>query len=66
VSTAEHPAFYFYAMPDDPARAMAAPGRDSLNCALETVEGMSLSVDVNLKAFVVFISANFAGSHPDS
>jgi hypothetical protein len=45
---------------------MAAHGRDCLNCALEAVEGMSLPVDLNFKALVVFIPANFASGHLDS
>src|SRR5215469_1580672 len=63
VRATEHSVSDFYSVPDDPARAMAALRGDCLDRALETVERMSLPVDMNFKALVVFIPANFARSH---
>src|SRR5215831_3671548 len=66
VRATKHSVSYFYSVPDDSARAMAAGRRECLNCALEAVKRMPLPTHLYFKTLVVFIPANFAPCHLDS
>ena len=50
-------------VPDDPAAAVRARGRQGLNCTFERIEGMGLAPNQNLKGFVVIVPACFANWH---
>src|SRR5215471_15015455 len=66
VRATKHSVSYFYSVPEDSARAMAAGRRECLNCALEAVKRMSLPPHLYFKTLVVVIPANFARCHLDS
>src|SRR5262245_56946204 len=51
---------------DDPAFAVTAHRRQRMNCALEAVEDVRLRADRHRERLVVFIAANFSGSHGGS
>jgi hypothetical protein len=53
----------FAAMPDDPAPAMRARGRERVNRALETVERIRPTSEPKLEGLVVFVPAVVADSH---
>jgi hypothetical protein len=62
----EHPVPYLYSMPNNAAGTMTASWRDRLDRTLEAVERMPLPFDVNFKALVVLVAANFASGHRHS
>jgi hypothetical protein len=66
VRATEHAIPNFYSMPDDVARAVTAGWCNRLNRTFKAVERMTLPIDMNLKALVVFIPANFASGHRPS
>jgi hypothetical protein len=63
VCATEYPVADLYAVTNDAARAVIARGSDRLNRTLETVERVSLPIDVDLETLVVLIATKFAGSH---
>ena len=56
-------AIAFNTMPDNPAAAVVAFGRQGVNRAFETVEGMRFARHHYFEAFVVVVSADFALCH---
>jgi hypothetical protein len=60
VSTAINRAFCFHAVTDHPAAAVRTGGRQGMDGAFETVENVRLLSHADLKAFVVYVSADFA------
>ena len=63
VGAAEDLPIGFNAVPDNPAVAMRANRRQCVDRALEAVEGVTFSINDYVKRFVIFVFANFAGSH---
>jgi hypothetical protein len=63
MSAAKHFAVGFHAMPDDPAAAVDTAGRQGVNGTLEAIEGVYISVEVDLQRFVVFVATNFTSCH---
>jgi hypothetical protein len=59
----EHPACHLGSMPDDLALAVFTFRRQSLNCALEAVEGVPRTFRDHLKTLVLLIATNFALCH---
>jgi hypothetical protein len=53
----------FYAVADNPAVAVRANWRQSVDRALEAIKGVMLSGNDHLKRLVVVIFANFAFGH---
>src|SRR5438128_4240416 len=60
---AEHPAVRLDTVPDDPALAVLADGRERMDSALETVEHVRLRALDDRERLVVFVAADFAGGH---
>jgi hypothetical protein len=63
VDTAEDFSVRFNAVADDTAIAVWANRRESVDCALETVEGVTLSAHDHFKRLVIIVLANFACRH---
>ena len=63
MDAAEDLSVSFNAVPDNPAIAMRASRRQSVDGALETVEGVVLPADDHFKRLVIFVVANFECSH---
>jgi hypothetical protein len=53
----------FHAMPDDPAVAVGANGRQGVDRAFKAIERVMLPGYDHFKRLVIFIFANFACSH---
>ena len=66
VDTAEDFSVRFHAVTNDTAIAMRTNRRERVNCALETVEDVSLSAHNNFERFVIIVFANFACRHTES
>jgi hypothetical protein len=63
VDATENLSIRFNAVSDDPAIAMRANWRERVDRAFEAVEGVVLPANDDFKRLVIFIFANFAGSH---
>jgi hypothetical protein len=63
VDTTEDLSVRFDAMADDTAIAVWANRRQRVNCALEAIEGVTLSANHDFKRLVIFVLANFACRH---
>jgi hypothetical protein len=63
MSAAEESAFHLHAMTDYFALTVFADGRHSLDGTLEAIECMAGSGRDQFETFIVFIAANFTGSH---
>ena len=59
----EDPAIRLYAVADDPALAMGACRRESVDGAFEAVEDMSCSSGSHLERLVVIVPAHLTDSH---
>jgi hypothetical protein len=53
----------FDAVADDTAVAVGANRRQRMDCALEAIEGVTLSAHDDFKRLVIFVLANFACRH---
>jgi hypothetical protein len=53
----------FDTVTDDPAVAVRANRRQRVDCALEAIEGVTLSAHDDFKRLVIFVLANFACRH---
>ena len=53
----------FDAVADDTAIAMRANRREGVDCALEAIEDVTLSVHDDFKRLVIIVSADFAFRH---
>ena len=63
MDTTEDLSVRFDAVPDDTAVAVGANRRQRVDCALEAIEGVTLSAHDDFKRLVVFVFANFACRH---
>ena len=63
VDAAEDLSVRFDAVTDDAAVAVRANRRQRVNCALETVEGVTLTAHDDFERLVIFVFANFARRH---
>jgi len=63
VDAAEDFSVHFHAVADDTAVTVRANRRKRVNCALETVESVTLSAHDHFKRLVVIVLANFACRH---
>ena len=63
MDTTEDFAVRFDAVPDDTAIAVRANRRQRMDCALEAIEGVTLSAHDDFKCLVIFVLANFASRH---
>ena len=63
VHTTENFSVRFDAVADDTAVAVGANRRQRVDCALETVEGVTLSAHDHFKRLVIIVLANFACRH---
>src|SRR5262249_8536244 len=63
VDAAEDFSLHFHAVADDTAVTVRAKKRKRGDCALETVESMTLSAHDHFKRLVVIVLANFACRH---
>jgi hypothetical protein len=63
MDTTEDVSVRFDAVADDAAVAVRANRRQRVDCALETVEGVTLSAHDHFKRLVVVVLANFASRH---
>src|SRR5213593_16568 len=63
VDTTEDFSVRFDAVADDTAVAVGANRRQRMDCALEAVEGVTLSSHEHFKRLVIFVLANFACRH---
>ena len=61
-ATVDRP-IHLYPVADDAAVAVGASWREHLNGALEAVEGVGLTIDRDVDALVVVVSAAFASLH---
>jgi hypothetical protein len=59
----EDPAIRLYAVADDPALAMSACWRESVDGAFEAVEDMYLISDAYLECLVIVVSAHLTDRH---
>ena len=59
----EDPAIRLYPVPDDPALAMSAYWRESVDGAFEAVEDMCCSSGSHLERFVVVVPAHLTDRH---
>ena len=59
VSTAIKNAVRLHAVPDDPATAVRAGGRQGVNGTFETIEDMRLTIDPHFETFVIHIPTYF-------
>jgi len=59
----EDPAIRLYAVADDPALAMSACWRESVDGAFEAVEDMSLSSGNDFEREIVVVATDFTSSH---
>jgi hypothetical protein len=66
VDTTEDLFVRFDAMADDTTAAVRANRRKRVNCALETIEGVTFSAHDHFKSLVIFVFANFACRHTQS
>ena len=63
MDTTEDFSVRFNAVADDTTTAVCANRRERVDCALEAVEGVTLSAHDNFKRLVIFILANFTCRH---
>ena len=63
MDAAEDFSIRFNAVADDTAIAVRANRRPRVDCALETVEGVTLSPKDHFKRLVIIVFANFACRH---
>jgi hypothetical protein len=63
MSTAKETPADLHAVPNHPAVAMLANGRDSLNRAFKAVERMFLPGSNQLKSLIVIVTTNFTRGH---
>jgi hypothetical protein len=63
VDTTENFSVRFDAVADDTAVAVGANRRQRVDCALEAIEGVTLSAHDDFKRLVIFVLANFACRH---
>ena len=63
VDTTEDFSVRFDAVADDTAIAVRANRRQRVNCALEAIEGVTLSAHDDFKRLVIIVLANFAFRH---
>jgi hypothetical protein len=63
VDTTEDSSVRFDTVADDTAVAMGANRRQRVDCALEAIEGVTLSAHNHLKRLVIIVLANFASRH---
>jgi hypothetical protein len=66
VGAAEHFAVGFDAVPDNPAAAVDANGRQGVNGTLKAIECVHAAFEVNFQNLVVLIAADFTSCHGDS
>jgi hypothetical protein len=59
----EDPAIRLYAVADDPALAMSACWRESVDGALEAIENVCPAFGSHLERLVIVVSANFTDRH---
>src|SRR5262245_24082442 len=63
VRAAEHPAARLYPVPDDPAAAMLAHGRERVDRTLEAVEDVGRAPRLDAEGLVVVVVADLALRH---
>ena len=63
MDTTEDLSLRFDAVADDTAVAVGTNRRQRVDCALEAVEGVTLSAHDDFKRLVIFVLANFACRH---
>jgi hypothetical protein len=63
VDTTEDLSLRFDAVADNTAVAVGTNRRQGVDCALEAVEGVTLSAHDDFKRLVIFVLANFACRH---
>ena len=63
MDTTENFSVRFDAVTDDTAITVRANRRQRVNCALEAVEGVTLSAHDDFKRLVIVVLANFACRH---
>jgi hypothetical protein len=64
MSAAEDLSVGFHSVADDPAMTVRTDWRQRMDCTLEAIERVMFARYDDFKCFVVFVSANFAFSHP--
>jgi hypothetical protein len=62
-ATKQHAGFAFNAVTDNPAAAVIASWRQSMDRALEAVERVLRSANTHLECLVILIAANFTSTH---